>query len=65
MSPRRTGSSEPPSGGEPPGSRQPWSQADLFFLGDALRRGLSLAQVAGFLGRTEDEVRQKAQELGQ
>jgi hypothetical protein len=50
-----------PDGGDLSG--QPWSQADLFFLMDALRRGLSVAQVAGFLGRTEDEVRGKAEKL--
>jgi hypothetical protein len=50
-------------GGDPPGSGEPWSKPDLLFLQDALRRGLSFAQVAGFLRRTEDEVRQKAKEL--
>jgi hypothetical protein len=53
------GATGPPDGG---GSRQRWSQADLLFLKDALRRGLSYAQIAGFLGRTEDEVRAKAAE---
>jgi len=36
-----------------------WSKADLHFLSDAVTRGMSLAEVAGFLGRTEDEVRLK------
>jgi hypothetical protein len=46
----------------PPGSGEPWSKADLFFLKDALRRGMSLAEVANFLRRTEDEVQEKAKE---
>jgi hypothetical protein len=36
-----------------------WSKADLHFLSDAVARGMSLAEVAGFLGRTEDEIRAK------
>jgi hypothetical protein len=36
-----------------------WTDADLFFLKDALARGMSLKDVATFLGRTEDEVREK------
>jgi hypothetical protein len=52
-------------GGGPPRAGEPWSKPDLLFLHDALRRGLSFAQVAGFLRRTEDEVRQKAKELGE
>ena len=40
-----------------------WSKADLFFLDDALRRGMSAENVAGFLGRPEVEVREKAQQL--
>jgi hypothetical protein len=36
-----------------------WSKADLHFLSDAVARGMSLAEVAGFLGRTEDEIRVK------
>jgi hypothetical protein len=42
----------------------PWSSQDLLFLQDSLRRGSSLAEVAGFLARREDEVRHKAEELG-
>jgi hypothetical protein len=41
----------------------PWTKADLFFLEDALRRGMSSQEVAGFLGRTAGEVRAKAHEL--
>jgi hypothetical protein len=32
----------------------------LFFLSDALARGMSIRDLAGFLNRTEDEVRQQA-----
>ena len=38
-------------------SAEPWTNADRFFLADALARGMSIAEVAAFLGRTEDEVR--------
>jgi hypothetical protein len=43
---------------------EPWVKSDLLFLEDALRRGLSAKDVAGFLGRTADEVQAKARELG-
>jgi hypothetical protein len=49
-------------GGAPPGSGETWLKADLFFLRDALRRGLFFAEVASFLRRSEDEVREKAKE---
>src|SRR5215813_6296976 len=42
---------------------KPWERADLFFLKDSLERGMSLAEIAGFLGRTVDEVREKAKHL--
>jgi hypothetical protein len=42
---------------------QPWLRADLFFLGHALRHGMSVEQVAGFLGRSKDEVRVQARRL--
>jgi hypothetical protein len=45
-------------------STGPWSKQDLFFLEDALRRGRSSAEVAAFLGRQVDEIREKARELG-
>jgi hypothetical protein len=45
-------------------STGPWSKQDLFFLDDALRRGLPFAELAGFLGRNVDEVREKARALG-
>jgi hypothetical protein len=41
-----------------------WCNQDLFFLTDALRRGMSFAQVAGFLDRDQSEVRDKAKQLG-
>ena len=40
-----------------------WNNADLFFLGDTLRRGMPVDRVAGFLNRSETEVRAKAREL--
>ena len=39
---------------------EPWAQTDLFFLVDALARGMSIAEVAAFLGRTEEEVREQS-----
>jgi hypothetical protein len=33
------------------------------FLKDSLAHGTSWAEVVGFLGRTEEEVRQKVEEL--
>jgi hypothetical protein len=51
-------------GGMPPDwPAEPWVKADLFFLQDSLERGMSFAEVAGFLRRTEDQVRAKAKEL--
>jgi hypothetical protein len=44
---------------------EPWAKADLLFLEDAIRRGLSAMDVAGFLGRTADEAQAKARELGE
>ena len=41
----------------------PWEKADLFFLDNALRRGMSVEDVAAFLGRPVDEVRAKARQL--
>jgi hypothetical protein len=40
-----------------------WPPSDLFFLQDALLRGMTLAEVAGFLSRAEDEVRNKAKQM--
>jgi hypothetical protein len=44
-------------------NRTAWSKGDVFFLVDALARGMSFADVAGFLCRTEHEVRHKCKEL--
>jgi hypothetical protein len=44
-------------------SKEPWCPADLFFLGNTLKRGMTPEEVAGFLGRTESEVIAKANEL--
>jgi hypothetical protein len=41
-----------------------WCNQDLFFRTDPLRRGMSFAEVAGFLGRDVGEVREKAEHLG-
>ena len=40
-----------------------WSPSDLLFLKDALGRGMTCAEVAGFLSRGEAEVRKKAKQL--
>ena len=46
-----------------PSATQQWLRSDLLFLSLSLERGMPLAEVAGFLGRNEDEVREKAEEL--
>jgi hypothetical protein len=46
-------------------SGEPWARADLFFLDNALRRGMAVEEVAGFLGKNSDEVRVKARELAE
>ena len=38
-----------------------WPRADLFFMKDALDHGISYAEVAGFLSRTEEEVREESE----
>ena len=40
-----------------------WLKADLLFLGLSLLNGMPVDHVAGFLGRNEEEVREKAVEL--
>ena len=40
-----------------------WSNADLFFLIDSVRRGRPFFEIAGFLGIGEAYVRLKAREL--
>jgi hypothetical protein len=42
---------------------QQWDKADLLFLHDALRHGMSADNVAGFLRRTPEEVQEAAQRL--
>jgi hypothetical protein len=44
-------------------SKEPWCPADVFFLSDALKRGMKPEAVAGFLGKTESEVIAKAKAL--
>jgi hypothetical protein len=41
-----------------------WSPQDVFFMADSIRRGSSFREIGGFLSRTEEEVRRKAEELG-
>jgi predicted nucleotidyltransferase len=40
-----------------------WNKADLIFLMDALSHGMAEASVARFLGRSTDEVRDRAKAL--
>ena len=42
----------------------PWSETDISDLTNEFARGQTMAQTASFLCRDEDEVRQKARELG-
>jgi hypothetical protein len=48
-----------------PSSTQHWLKSDLLFLRLSVGSGMTIAEVAGFLGRNADEVRKKAVELGQ
>jgi hypothetical protein len=41
----------------------PWVDSDVLFLEIAALQGMSLTQIAGFLGREQNEVRDKAKEL--
>jgi hypothetical protein len=34
-------------------SQEGWDKADLFFLADALKRGMSIEEIARFLNRSE------------
>jgi len=43
---------------------EPWSEMDIADLANSLAYGDTLAATARFLCRDEDEVRQKAKELG-
>ena len=40
-----------------------WLRSDVFFVRDATSRGMSLGEVAGFVGHTEEEVRQKSRQF--
>jgi hypothetical protein len=40
-----------------------WNKADLMFLMDALKRGVAEADVARFLRRSEEEVRDQTKAL--
>jgi hypothetical protein len=40
-----------------------WLPSDLLFLKDALKRGMTYAEAAGFLSRDETEVRKKAKQM--
>jgi hypothetical protein len=50
--------------GRPANAGKSWPKTDLFFLIAALARGMPSVEVAGFLARGEDEVQDKAKELG-
>jgi hypothetical protein len=45
-------------------SGEPWSEMDINDLTNELAHGRTMAETASFLCRDEDEVRQKAKELG-
>jgi hypothetical protein len=45
----------------PPGEL--WDKADLLFLESAVARGMPFSEVAGFLCRTEEEVRERSKSL--
>ena len=45
-------------------SGEPWSEADISDHKNEIAHGRTMAQTASFLCRDEDEVRQKARELG-
>jgi predicted transcriptional regulator len=40
-----------------------WDRADTFFAMNAVKRGMAVAEIAGFLGRTENEVLEQIQLL--
>lgn len=46
-----------------PNAGKPWLASDVLFLEIAALRGMSLSRIAGFLGREDGEVRDKAREL--
>jgi hypothetical protein len=46
-----------------PSPTQQWLKSDLLFLKLSFESGMGVAEVAGFLARSENEVREKAEEL--
>ena len=44
---------------------EPWDRADTFFAMNAVKRGMPVAEIAGFLNRTEDEVAEQIRLLQQ
>jgi len=45
-------------------SGEPWSEGDISDLTNEIAHGRTMAETASLLCRDEDEVRQKARELG-
>jgi hypothetical protein len=45
-------------------SGEPWSEMDISDLTSEIAHGRTMAETASFLCRDEDEVREKAKELG-
>jgi hypothetical protein len=45
-------------------SDEPWSEMDIGDLTNEIAHGRTMAETASFLCRDEEEVRQKAKELG-
>ena len=45
-------------------SDEPWSEMDISDLTNEIAHGRTMAETASFLCRDEEEVRQKAKELG-
>jgi hypothetical protein len=45
-------------------SGEPWSEMDISDLTNEIAHDRTMAEIASFLCRDEDEVRQKARELG-
>ena len=58
--------SDQPPNGDPPNlnTGKPWSGNEVRDLKAATKRGYVLHHIAVYLGRTEQEVRDKAAELG-
>ena len=45
-------------------SDEPWSEMDISDLTNEIANGRTMAEIASFLCRDEEEVRQRAKELG-